>query len=203
MAAHDTAAGAERPEVEIRRSDRRRRTVSAFRENGRVVICLPARLSPREQAVWVERMLVRLAARERRAAPTDASLQARAEQLSARYLDGRPQPLSVRWVSDQRHRWGSCTSADGTIRLSRRLAGMPAWVIDYVLVHELAHLLADGHDAAFWAWVGRYPQAERARGFLDGVSYSEASEPSPPGDSFSGSQPGSGPAPDPPASRAR
>ncbi|MDX6357267.1 MAG: hypothetical protein QOH37_321, partial [Nocardioidaceae bacterium] len=79
-------------------------------------------------------------------------------------------PLSVRWVDNQRTRWGSCTPADRSIRLSRRLQGMPDWVVDYVLVHELAHLIEAGHNDRFWSWVGRYPQADRARAWLDGYS---------------------------------
>ena len=79
-------------------------------------------------------------------------------------------PETVRWVDNQNSRWGSCTPSDRSIRLSTRLQGMPAWVIDYVLVHELAHLIEAGHTPAFWAWVDRYPKAERAKGFLEGVA---------------------------------
>ncbi len=79
-------------------------------------------------------------------------------------------PDTVRWVDNQNSRWGSCTPSDRSIRLSTRLQGMPAWVIDYVLVHELAHLIEAGHTPAFWAWVDRYPKAERAKGFLEGIA---------------------------------
>ena len=95
---------------------------------------------------------------------------ARAARLSAAWLEGRAEPLSVRWVDNQRTRWGSCTPADRSIRLSRRLQGMPDWVVDYVLVHELAHLIEAGHNDRFWSWVGRYPHADRARAWLDGYS---------------------------------
>jgi hypothetical protein len=91
-------------------------------------------------------------------------LASRAEQLAVRY--GLPQPASIRWVDNQEWRWGSCTPADRSIRLSTRLGGFPAWVVDYVLVHELAHLQVAGHGRDFWALVNRYPKAERARGFL-------------------------------------
>jgi hypothetical protein len=77
-------------------------------------------------------------------------------------------------VDNQQRRWGSCTPADGTIRVSSRLRSMPAYVVDYVLVHELAHLLEAQHDARFWALVARYPRAERARGFLEGVETARA-----------------------------
>jgi predicted metal-dependent hydrolase len=79
-------------------------------------------------------------------------------------------PVSVRWVPPMRTRWASCTPDDGTIRISERLRDVPGWVVDYVLVHELVHLLEPGHDAAFWAWVHRYPRTERAMGYLEGLS---------------------------------
>ncbi len=157
-------------EVEVRRSRRRRRTVSAYRDGDRIVVLVPATLTRRQEAEWVETMVARIERSERRRRPTDGDLLSRANALSDAHLDGLARPTSVRWVDNQRSRWGSCTPGDRTIRLSSRLQGMPAWVIDYVLVHELAHLLAPGHDATFWAWVDRYPQAEKAKGFLMGWS---------------------------------
>ena len=79
-----------------------------------------------------------------------------------------PTPSSVSWVGNQQHRWGSCTPSTGAIRLSDRLRRLPGWVVDYVLVHELAHLIEPSHSARFWSLVARYPQAERARGYLEG-----------------------------------
>ncbi|HSP36276.1 MAG TPA: M48 family metallopeptidase [Frankiaceae bacterium] len=157
------------PEVEIRRSARRRRTVSAYRDGDRSVVLVPAGLPAKEEARLVARMLARLDAKDsRRAAPRDATLARRAAELSRRYFGGRARPASVRWSTVQQRRWGSCTPADRSIRISSRLAGMPGWVLDYVLVHELAHLLEADHSARFWSEVARYPHAERARGFLEG-----------------------------------
>jgi predicted metal-dependent hydrolase len=168
-----------RPEVEVRRSKRRRRTVSAYRDGDRVVVMIPASLSRKEEAEWVETMLARLERSERRRKPSDKDLMRRARDLNDKYLGGLAMPESVRWVDNQQSRWGSCTPGDRTIRLSGRLQGMPAWVIDYVLVHELAHLLEAGHDANFWAWVDRYPQAERAKGYLIGWSAAARLDPPP------------------------
>lgn len=166
-------------DVEIRRSARRRRTVSAYRDGAKTIVLLPERLSRREEERWVAAMLERLAQREARRSPSDPDLMARAAALSGRYLDGRAQPGSVRWSTTQQRRWGSCTAADGSIRLSTRLRGMPEWVLDYVLVHELAHLLVPDHSAEFWSWVERYPRTERARGYLQGVSDTESAGPVP------------------------
>lgn len=159
--------------VEVRRSRRRTRTVTAFREHGRVVVAIPARFSRAQETEWVERMVRRVVTSEHRRRPSDGELARRAARLSARYLDGAARPTSVRWSSVQERRWGSCTPAEGTIRISTRLRGMPAWVVDYVLVHELVHLLEPGHGPRFWALVDRYPRTERARGFLAGVAHAQ------------------------------
>ncbi|MGH3343785.1 MAG: M48 metallopeptidase family protein [Carbonactinosporaceae bacterium] len=156
--------------VEVRRSTRRRRTVSAYRDGDRTVVLIPARMSRSEERRWVRVMLDRLAAQERRRRPSDTALFRRAVELSNRYLDGRAQPRTVRWVTNQSTRWGSCTPTDGTIRLSKRLRDMPGYVVDYVLLHELAHLLVPGHDQDFWDLLAGYPKTERARGYLDGVA---------------------------------
>jgi predicted metal-dependent hydrolase len=161
--------------VEIRRSTRRRRTVSAYREDGRIVVLLPARFSAAQEREWVDKMVSSVLAREQRMADRgvrggDVQLLARANELSTRYLEGRAAPASVRWVGTMRARWASCTPTDRTIRVSDRLRDQPDWVLDYVLVHELSHLLVAGHGPRFWEWVQRYPRTERARGYLDGLA---------------------------------
>jgi predicted metal-dependent hydrolase len=161
---------ARQPTVEVRRSRRRRRTVAAYREDDKVVVMIPARMSRAEEAEWVTTMLARLERQEKRRRPSDAGLMRRARDLNAKYLDGMATPTTVRWVDNQNSRWGSCTPADKAIRLSRRLQGMPGWVLDYVLLHELAHLLEIGHTPTFWSWVDGYPKAERAKGYLEGVA---------------------------------
>ena len=158
------------PEVEVRRSRRRRRTVSAYREGGRTVVLIPARFTKAEERHWVAAMLDRLAAGDRRRSPSDAELAARAEELSDRYLGGLARPSSIRWAANQQSRWGSCTPSDGTIRISTRVRGMPGYVLDYVVLHELAHLVVPGHGKDFWALVGGFPRTERARGYLAGVA---------------------------------
>lgn len=157
-------------DVEVRRSARRRRTVSAYRQEGRLVVLVPARMSRSEEDEWVRAMVARVAASESRRPRSDSDLQRRATELSRKYLAGRARPTSVRWVTNQRTRWGSCTPAEGTIRLSAQLRDMPGWVRDYVLLHELAHLLEPGHGPGFWRLLATYPKLERARGYLQGVA---------------------------------
>jgi predicted metal-dependent hydrolase len=161
-------------EVEVRRSGRRTRTVTAFRERDRIVVVIPQRMSRADERSFVDAMVAKVLAREARLTPPrgDAALRKRAADLAGRYLvpavGDPPLPADVRWVTNQQRRWGSCTPATGVIRLSDRLQAVPAWVVDYVMVHELAHLVEPAHSAAFWRLVGRYPEAERAKGYLEG-----------------------------------
>ena len=162
--------GVSTSDVEVRRSRRRRRTVSAYREDGRTVVLIPARFTKAEERQWVATMLDRLAAGDRRRSPSDAELTVRADELSRRYLGGLAKPVSIRWVDNQQTRWGSCTPADGTIRISTRVRGMPGYVLDYVVLHELAHLIVPGHGKDFWSLVSGFPRMDRARGYLEGVA---------------------------------
>ncbi len=168
-------------QVEIRRSRKRVRTVTAWREGDRTIVAIPARFTRAQEREWVRRMLTRLAAQERRRRPSDDELMSRATDLSTKYLGGRAVPTTVRWSTNQGRRWGSCTPSDGTIRISDRVRGMPRWVLDYVLLHELAHLLHAGHGPEFWAELDAYPRTLRARGFLEGYAYAaeRGAQPSP------------------------
>ncbi|MEU4065797.1 M48 family metallopeptidase [Streptomyces wedmorensis] len=161
--------GAGTSAVEVRRSPRRSRTVSAYREGDRTIVLIPARMSEAEERRWVGVMLDKLAAQENRSVLGDRELTERALRLSEQYFEGRARPGSVRWVTNQNTRWGSCTPSEGSIRLSHRLQGMPEYVVDYVLLHELAHLLVPGHGPRFWRLLEAYPRTERARGYLEGV----------------------------------
>jgi predicted metal-dependent hydrolase len=156
--------------IEVRRSRRRRSTVTAYRDGDRTIVLIPARFSRAQEEEWVTRMLGRLSAQEKRRRPGDEELMRRALALSERHLGGLARPASVSWVTNQNTRWGSCTPADRTIRLSTRLLGMPPWVIDYVMLHELAHLIQPGHGERFWSLLESYPRTERARGFLEGFA---------------------------------
>jgi predicted metal-dependent hydrolase len=159
------------PDVEVRRSTRRRRSVTAYREDGRTIVVVPHRMSRADIKPYVDELVGKLAAREKRSAKSDEQLLARATTLSRRYLDGRAAPSSVRFVSNQRKRWGSCTPLDGSIRLSDRLQSMPEHVVDYVLLHELVHLLVSDHGPDFEAWMQRYPRLVESRAFLAGVDH--------------------------------
>jgi len=148
--------------------------VTAYRERDTIVVLIPQRMSKADEQTFVRDMVQKVLAREARAsAPRgDDALIARADDLAAAYLapalDHTPEPAGVFWVTNQQQRWGSCTPSTGLIRISHRLQPMPAWVVDYVLLHELAHLVEPNHSARFWDLVGRYPAAEKAKGYLEG-----------------------------------
>lgn len=148
-------------EVEVVRSPRRRKTVQARQVGGVLRVSIPAAMSVAEEQRHVAEMVRRM---RRRTESALVDLPTRAAALARTH--GLPTPTSVRWVDNQESRWGSCTPVDGTIRLSTRLAAEPPWVLDYVIMHELAHLVVAGHGPRFWALVERYPRTERARGFL-------------------------------------
>lgn len=152
--------------IEVRRSTRRKKTISAEIVGDALMVSIPDRLSRAEEQEWVRHMAARMAERKRRdRLNSEGSLERRAAALADEYLGGiRPKDIS--WVATQKTRWGSCSIAERTIRISQAIADYPGWVRDYVIVHELAHLLVPDHSERFWALVERYPLTERARGFL-------------------------------------
>lgn len=147
--------------VELVRGTRRRKYIEAVLVGDTLRVSYPNWMSLREARAAAAEMRTRM---ERRLAADRIDLVKRARGLARRY--DLPPPRSVRWVGNQHARWGSCTPEDRSIRVSTRLAAFPDWVLDYVLVHELAHFVVPNHGRSFRALIDRYPLAERARGFL-------------------------------------
>jgi Protein of unknown function DUF45 len=157
----------ERPEVEVRISARRKKTSEARWDAGRIVVSLPAHLDAASRQTTIDWLVDRLLSRERHQPSDDAALLARAIELSERFLVGA-RPSSVRWVTNQTARWGSCSYYSGDIRISHRLRAVPEWVLDSVLVHELAHLTHPDHSSAFHRLADAYPRHADAGVFLAG-----------------------------------
>ncbi len=159
-----------RPPVRVIGSRRRRRTIQARLRSGVLEVLVPESMSVRERDRWVDVMRSRIERQLQRAHPSDDRLNLRAQLLNRRYLGGR-----LRWNSitfaEQGRRWGSCTYTAGVIRISSRAAKLPPWVLDYLLMHELAHLEHADHGPAFWELVLRYPLTERARGYLMAIDH--------------------------------
>jgi predicted metal-dependent hydrolase len=152
--------------VEVRRSERRKKTISAEIVGDALIVSIPHRMSRADEQEWVRRMTHRMAHRKRRdRLNSDGALKRKADELADKYLGG-VRVADIAWVDNQRSRWGSCSPSESSIRLSLALSEYPSWVRDYVVVHELAHLLVPDHSPRFWDLVNRYPLTERARGFL-------------------------------------
>lgn len=95
-----------------------------------------------------------------------ANARAEIEQMvveQARRMNAKPKAVSIR---DQRTRWGSCSSR-GNLAFNWRLVMTPPSVLEYVVVHELAHMFELNHSKNFWDIVARYfPEYQKARSWL-------------------------------------
>ncbi len=152
-------------QVDVVRSKRRKRTAQAYMSEGRLKVMVPFGLAPEEEARLVESLVARI---DRKVSSGQVDLGRRARHLAMRY--GLSEPVTIEWSDRQTTRWGSCTPAQGSIRVSNRLATMPGWVLDSVLIHEMAHLEQPNHGPEFKALVGRYEMSERAKGYLMAMS---------------------------------
>ncbi len=162
---NDASQGAE---IRVIRSSRRRRSISAYREHGAIVIQVPARLTNAKIREAIPEMVEKILSREAREKMSDEELFTRAIELLERYLpEFDLPPVSVTWRV-MNERWGSCTTLDRTIRISERLNGAPDYVVDYLLVHELIHLEVADHGDRFEALLARFEGSERAAAYLEG-----------------------------------
>jgi predicted metal-dependent hydrolase len=155
-------------EIRVIRNTRRSRSISAYREQGAIVIQIPARLPRGQVADLIPEMVQRVLTREARERISDSDLIERAIELMAIHLpEFSERPASVTWRA-MNERWGSCTTVDRTIRISERLNGAPSYVIDYVLLHELIHLRIPDHSKGFTDLLERFSEGEKASAFLEG-----------------------------------
>lgn len=156
--------------IDVIRSKRRKRTVQAALRDGRIRVMVPDGMEPEKE----ERVVAELAAKlATKSSSAGIHLAGRARRLAEEY--GLPRPASIQWSSRQMQRWGSCTPDQGTIRISDRLASVPPWVLDAVLIHELAHLKEPGHGPEFQELIQRYELTERATGYLMAIGAGGAS----------------------------
>src|ERR1019366_1671152 len=159
----------DRPEVEIRASPRRKKTGTAHWSGSRIVVQIPARLRGRERVAFVDALVVRLLTQRPQSSAGDATLEERAVVPAELDNDG-VLPSKVRWVNNQQARWASCSPASREIRVSSRLRQCPEWVIDAVLVHELAHLQEADHSVKFYEIANRHPRQNDSELYLDGCA---------------------------------
>ncbi len=156
------------PQVTIVRSPRRKKTIQTKYTDGHLWIYLPANMRRAEEEKWVQRMIEKSRRWEQKAVlkDSDAWLMKRAQDINVKYFQGTLHLNAICFVTNQHSRFGSCTSTDRTIRISVRVKTMPSWVQEYVILHEMAHLVVPDHSKKFWDIVNRYKFAERAKGYL-------------------------------------
>lgn len=152
------------PAFELRTSSRRTKTASARFEAGLIVVTVPEHLSPERRLKVARELVVKLTSRE------DVPLVERAKELQAQFLPELKTSFTLRWVDNQTTRWASCSTSSAQIRISSRLKRVPPWVLDAVIVHELAHLVVASHSKEFKKLTDRYPKTRDADLFLEGFA---------------------------------
>jgi len=168
-----TLPGISEGEIVVLRSKRRKKSISAYRQGGRIIISIPARMSKADERSVIPEMIAKIRAQEADESPSETLLLHRAVQLLELYAPEITQrPRSINW-RQMRERWGSCTSVDATIRISDRLKGAPSYALDYVLFHEAIHLHHFDHGPEFKAVLARFPDESRAEAYLEGFEAAE------------------------------
>jgi len=166
-----TLPGIDEGEIVVIRSKKRKRNIAAFRQGGKIVISIPARLSKAEEREVVPEMIAKIRAKE--VAPDETELSNQIDQLLSKYApEITIRPASVAWRS-MNERWGSCTSVDRTIRIATKLQRAPKYVLDFVLYHEAIHLYIYDHGSEFQEFLKRYPRHLEAEAFLEGYELAE------------------------------
>ncbi len=168
-----TLPGVDEGEIVVIRSTRRKKSISAYRQGGRIVISIPARLSKADERAIVPEMIAKIRDQEASKTLGEAQLAARIDQLLTELApEITVRPASVLW-RPMRERWGSCTSVDRSIRISDRLKLAPEYALDYVLFHEAIHLQHFDHGEAFTEVLNRFEDSELASAYLDGYEAAE------------------------------
>lgn len=169
----ETLPGISEGEIVVIRSARRKKSISAYRQGGRIVISIPARMSKADERTMVPEMVAKIRAQEAASTMSEVALAQRVDELLAQYAPEIVlRPASMTWRA-MRERWGSCTGVDRSIRISDRLKDAPAYVLDYVLFHEAIHLQYSDHGPAFKAILARFPKEELAEAYLSGYEAAE------------------------------
>ena len=169
----ETLPGISEGEIIVIRSTRRKKNISAYRQGGRIVVSIPARMSKADERAMVPEMVAKIRAQEAAATMSEERLATRVDELLSELApEISLRPSSINWRG-MRERWGSCTSTDRTIRISDRLKGSPDYVLDYVLFHEAIHLQFFDHGPEFKAILSRFPLEDQAEAYLSGYEAAE------------------------------
>jgi predicted metal-dependent hydrolase len=154
-------------QVKIIRSHRRKRTVSARLDKDVLLVSAPLMISGERLGRIIDDLKSRFERKKlKEELDQKQDLTEIAATLNQEYFDNKLKINSIVYAPNQNRQFGCCSYREGNIRISHRVGLMPKWVRNYVLVHEMAHLVVPNHSRAFWEIVARYKLAERARGYL-------------------------------------
>jgi len=154
-------------EIKVIRSSDRKKTIQAKMVGETLMVYLPLGMHHEEERKIIASMKEKIEKKkQKKQINNDDYLIKKFNEFNIRYFQGKLKVNSIVFVTNQKRTRGSCTPNKGTIRLSHKLLEMPKWVLDYVIMHEMTHLVNHNHSKEFWAKVGEYQFTERARGFL-------------------------------------
>lgn len=153
--------------INVVKSAARRKTLQAKYDdkNCMLTVAVPVIAKDEEIREFVDRCLKKLKSRQK-SERNQASLHRRALELARKYFGLSMKFKSISYTDNYTRAWGKCYTATGEICIHNRLIDFPEWVEDYVIIHELAHLIEPNHGPAFWKLAERYSLKERAVGFL-------------------------------------
>ncbi|VVB97450.1 Uncharacterised protein [uncultured archaeon] len=154
-------------EVKVIRSPDRKKTIQGRMVGETLIVHIPLGMHREEERKIIEEMKEKIEKkRQRKQINKNDYLIKRFTGFNNEFFQGKLKVNSIQFVTNQECVNGSCTPNKRTIRLSHKLLEMPKWVLDYVIMHEMTHLVHPNHSKEFWAKVGEYQYTERARGFL-------------------------------------
>ncbi len=142
----------------LRITEDKRRTHTARLQGNTILLCLREEAPPVERAKAVQTLLSRILAADFR-----EEIEQRVHRLNRQTVNRPIRRIALKYNTTN---WGSC-SGDGNINLSTRLLFAPAHVQDYVILHELVHLVEPNHSDRFWATLAHYmPDYEQREQWL-------------------------------------
>jgi predicted metal-dependent hydrolase len=156
-------------DIKITRSLKRRKTIGAQLINNILHVYAPHNISDEK----LDKIIISFKQRFtnsllKKKLNNEKPLKEIAEIINKKYLKNRLDisSISIEYVTGQTHKFGCCNYQNKSIRISHQIAKMPDWVRDYVIMHELSHLIEPNHSKLFWDIVSEYKLAERAKGYL-------------------------------------
>ncbi len=156
-------------DIKITRSLKRRKTIGAQLINNILYVYAPYHIPDEKLAKIIASFKQKFTnSLLKKKLNNEKSLKEIAEMLNKKYLKNRLDisSISIEYVTEQTHKFGCCNFQSKFIRISHQIAKMPDWVRDYVIIHELSHLIEPNHSKSFWDIVSGYKLAERAKGYL-------------------------------------